>query len=343
MNKIVSYTILAMILMGLLSCEDSPKAWVVSTLAGSGTAGSENGVGTAAQFDNPTGVAVDSFGNIYVADTGNHLIRKISPKGDVITLAGSGTASFADRNGEAAQFNNPTGVAVDSFGNIYVADKNNHRIRKITPEGGVSTFAGRTRGFANGTGREAQFKYPYGVAVDSSGNIYVADFSNHQIRKISSERAVSTLAGSVTPGSENGVGDSAQFNYPTGVAVDSSGNIYVAGNSNHLIRKISSERAVITLAGSTRGFADGIGTKVQFDNPTGVAVDSSGNIYVADKDNHRIRKISPKGVVSTLAGRTRGDANGTGTAAQFNHPQGVAVDTLGNIYVAIKTTTESGR
>jgi len=332
MSKIASYTILAMILMGLLySCggQDSPKkAWVVSNFAGSGTAGFANGDGDAAQFKEPYGVAVDTLGNIYVADTKNNRIRKITPEGEVSTLAGDGTTT---------QFNSPFGVAVDTSGNIYVADTGNSRIRKITPERVVSTFAGSgTDGFADGTGTDAQFHHPNGVAVDTLtlGNIYVADTGNSQIRKITSERAVSNFAGSSSYGFADGTGTAAKFFSPAGVAVDSLGNIYVADEDNHRIRKITPGGEVSTIAGSTRGFKNGFGTAAQFYAPQGVAVDSSGNIYVADTSNHRIRKITPKRVVSTIAGSARGSENGVGTAAQFNIPRGVAVDTLGNIYVA---------
>jgi len=182
---------------------------------------------------------------------------------------------------------------VDSSGNVYVADSINHLIRKITPGGVVSTFAGTgTRGHADGTGSTAQFSFPFGVAVDSSGSIYVADFSNHHIREITPEGVVSTFAGS-TAGSGNGIGNTAQFNHPFGVAVDSRGNVYVADQVNHRIRRITPAGVVSTLAGSTEGFADGTGTTAQFYYPTGVAVDSSGNVFVADNVNHRIRKITP--------------------------------------------------
>jgi len=206
----------------------------VSTLAGGGNP---------AEFNWPTDVAVDSSGNVYVADMANYRIRKIAPVAEggvsVSTLAGTGTQGYQDGDDTEAKFDQPTGVAVDAKGIVYVADSNNERIRKITSGGVVSTFAGSgTAGSADGDDTAAQFYTPTGVAVDSSGNVYVADSDNHLIRKITPEEVVSTIAGSGTEGSKDGAGTSAQFNYPTDVAVDSSGNVYVADYSNHLIRKI---------------------------------------------------------------------------------------------------------
>jgi prepilin-type N-terminal cleavage/methylation domain-containing protein len=309
---------------------------VVSTLAGSGTGGFADGTGAAAQVNTPAGIAVDTSGTVYVADFYNHRIRKISPTGVVSTLAGSGTAGSSDGTGTAAQFNYPYGVAVDSSGSVYVADIFNHRIRKISPTGVVSTLAGSTFGFADGTGAAAQFFQPAGVAVDNSGTVYVADASNNRIRKISPAGVVSTLAGSGTAGFADGTGAAAQFYGPTSVAVDASGTVYVADGSNNRIRKISPTGVVSTLAGSgTNGFADSTGSAAQFNYPASVAVDASGTVYVADSSNHRIRKISPTGVVSTLAGSgTAGFADGTGAAAQFSSPNGVAVDSSGTLYIA---------
>ena len=309
---------------------------VVSTFAGSGSLGSANGTGTAASFWNPYGVGADSAGNVYVADTGNEIIREITPGGVVSTLAGSGSSGSVNATGTAASFFTPAGVAADSAGNVYVADTDNHMIRKITSGGVVSTLAGSgSAGSANGTGTAASFGLPEGVAVDFSGNVYVADANNQLIRKITSGGLVSTLAGSGSTGSANGTGTAASFYQPFGVAVDLSGNVYVADSINNLIRKITPGGVVSTLAGSgAQGSADGTGTAASFYSPWGVAVDPCGNVYVADSGYALIRKVTPAGVVSTLAGSgSWGFANGTGTGASFSHPSGVAVNSSGNVFV----------
>lgn len=263
---------------------------VVTNLAGS-IQGYQEGSGSGARFNGPHDVAVDSDGYVYVADRNNHRIRKISPSGVVTTLAGSGIQGDQNGSGGSARFRYPHGVAVDNSGNVYVADRDNHLIRKITPSGVVSTLAGSTEGYQNGSGTSARFSEPRSVAVDSGGNVYVADYGNNRIRKISPGGDVTTLAGS-TQGYANGTGEAAQFNMPRGIAVDNSGNVYVADRDNHVIRKITPSGVVTTVAGSTQGYQDGSGSTAQFNGPDGVAVDSSGNVYVADHDNNRIRKIS---------------------------------------------------
>ncbi|MFN3587967.1 MAG: hypothetical protein ACK4UP_01210, partial [Spirosomataceae bacterium] len=304
----------------------------VSTLAG-GAEGFADGVGTAAQFNLPSGVAMDTQGNIYVADQLNHRIRKITPAGVVTTIAGSGTAGFADGVGTNAQFSRPFGITLDTQGNVYVADRGNQCIRKITPAGVVTTIAGSTRGFADGTGAAARFDEPVGVTTDPDGNVYVADRLNHRIRKITPAGVVTTIAGS-TAGFADGTGINAQFSSPNGVTTDAQGNIYVSERDNHRIRKITPAGVVTTIAGSTEGFADGVSTSAQFNIPFGMTLDTQGNIYVADYNNHRVRKITSAGEVTTVAGSTLGFANGPVTTAQFFQPIGVVLDTQGNIYVA---------
>ncbi|MFT6292691.1 MAG: sugar lactone lactonase YvrE, partial [Ilumatobacter sp.] len=248
-----------------------------------------------ASFDYPSGVAVDGSGNVYVADRSNHLIRKISPTGDVTTLAGNaGNSGAVDDNGTSASFYFPSGVAVDGSGYVYVADTGNHLIRKISPTGVVTTLAGNAgnSGADNGTGTSASFNNPYGVAVDGSGYVYVADTFNSLIRKISSTGVVTTLAGDGSRSAVNGNGISASFDFPLGVAVDGFGNVYVADQNNDLIRKISSTGVVTTLAGDgSRGAVNANGTSASFFTPYGVAVDGSGNVYVGEQGNHLIRKI----------------------------------------------------
>ena len=279
-------------------------------------------------------ITVDSSGNFYVADITYNRIRKITPSGLVSTFAGSGTAGTTDGQGTSAKFNAPYGITVDSSGNFYVADTGNHRIRKITPSGLVSTIAGSSRGFLNGQGTTAQFNSPMDVAVDTNGNIYVSDYSNHIVRKITPSGYVSTFAGSGTYGLAEGVGISSQFYNPYGIALDSSGNVYVADRNNNRIRKITPEGLVSTLAGSGLGFANGKGTDAAFSGPQDIALDSSGNVYVADTSNHLIRKITPSGLVSTIAGSSQGFLNGRGTDAQFYAPSGITVVSSGDIYVA---------
>jgi sugar lactone lactonase YvrE len=317
---------------------------VVTALAGTaGTRGSADGTGAAARFNRPAGVAVDSAGNVYVADTSNHTIRKVTPAGLVVTTL-AGTASIygsLDATGAAARFTSPAGVAVDSAGNVYVADQSNHTIRKVAATGVVTTLAGTAgiSGSLDGTGAAARFNLPAGMAVDSAGNIYVADTSNRTIRKVTATGGVTTLAGTAgTIGNADGTGTAASFNFPSGVAVDSAGNVYVADEFNNNIRKVTPTGGVTTLAGGSGGMSgstDGTGAAARFHSPTGVAVDSAGNVYVADSGNHTIRKVTADGVVTTPAGSagTIGSADGTGTAASFNRPINVAVDSAGNAYV----------
>jgi hypothetical protein len=258
------------------------------------------------------------------------------------TVAGqAGSSGSADGTGSAARFNDPSDVAADSAGNVYVADTNNHTIRKITSAGVVTTLAGLagTSGSTDGTGSAARFNLPAGLAVDGSGNIYVADTYNHTIRKVTATGTVSTVAGQAgSSGSADGSGGNARFNYPSGVSVDSTGNLYVADTNNFTIRKITPAGVVSTVAGlaGSSGISDGAGSAARFSSPEGVTVDGSGNLYVADTDNHTIRKITSAGVVTTLAGLagTSGGGDGSGSVAQFQYPSDLTVDSAGNLYVA---------
>ncbi len=316
----------------------------VTTLAGtSGQTGTADGAGLAARFDHPGAVSVDAAGNVYVVDTSNQLIRKITTSGTVSTMAGSaGLGGKVDGAGAVARFFYPFGIAANAAGTtVYVADTGNHSIRAVTAAGTVSTLAGATGliGIADGVGGAASFAYPYGLAVDGSGTVYVADHNNHTIRKVTSGGGVTTLAGGAgLSGSADGSGGAARFNGPTGVAVDGSGNVYVADADNHTIRKITAGGLVSTFAGAAgqSGAADGAGGNARFNKPQGIAVDAAGNVYVADTNNHAIRKITTAGIVSTLAGALgqTGTADGTGGSARFNSPYAVAVGGSGDVYVA---------
>lgn len=308
----------------------------VATLAGASAADFADGTGADARFNWPQGIALDSGGNIFVADYNTERIRKVTPAGVVTTFAGSDSYGQVDGQGQSAQFLTPSDVAVDASNNVYVADYTGDRIRKITPDGTVTTLAGSSQGFQNGVGTAAQFSMISSVTVDPSGNVFVADSGNNVIRKITPAGAVTTFAGSGDWGNANGSGTAAQFAWPNAVAADASGNVYVTDRDNNLVRKISPSGSVTTFAGSgVAGIADGTGTAAQFSTPGAITVAPSGDIYLTDGDHATVRKITPAGVVTTIAGSgTPGFADGAASSAQFNWPGGIAVNQFGIIYVA---------
>jgi hypothetical protein len=316
-------------------------AGIVTTLAGSPDLnGSADGSGSAARFDQPFALATDSLGNVYVSDQNNFTVRKITPAGVVTTIAGrAGVSGIGDGAGNSALFWFPVGISTDATGNVYVADGDlASTIRKVTPAGVVTTFAGSAglTGSADGLGSTASFAFLEGLAADSSGNLYVADWFNETIRKVTPAGVVTTLAGSAASGAEDGSGSTARFFFPSGIAADRSGNLYVP-EANQTIRKITAAGVVTTFAGSAHqsGSNDGTGAAARFFFPGGAAADDNGNVYVADGDNV-IRKITPGGVVTTLAGKVdvAGSTDGTGSSARFSGALGVATDANGNVYVA---------
>lgn len=323
-------------LLSTIAIAQNGYRWI--TLAGdpSDFPGTANGKGSAARFNWPYGMAVDDAGNVFVADSSNHTIRKITPEGVVTTFAG--TPGFPN----PTTFYSPGGVAIDSSGNLFVANTGNHRIDKVTPAGAVSTFAGGgpgSPGNQNGTGIGAQFNHPTGIAIDSSDNLYVTDTGNGTIRKITPGGVVTTIAGSPGLfGSSDGTGSAARFNDPVGVAVDRSRNLYIADTGNSTIRKVTPGGVVTTLAGKAGqiGGTDGTGSNARFNRPEGLGIDASGNLFVADTDNHTIRKITPSGVVTSIGGVAGegGHADGVGAAAHFLGPRGIAVAASGRVYVS---------
>ncbi|MBL0312801.1 MAG: hypothetical protein IPP78_08820 [Holophagaceae bacterium] len=321
------------------------KIWpdgTVSTVAGSsGQSGSTDGPASAARFFNPHNLLLDGAGNLYISDTSNHTIRKMSPGGVVTTIAGSpGQSGAADGNGAAARFKYPRGLALDAAGNLYVADFLNEAIRKVTPTGDVSTFAGSLgqSGFVDGSGVAARFSHPNGMTIDGSGNLFVTEYNNHTIRKITPTGVVSTFAGNGSGGSTDGTGSAARFLFPAGITLDPAGNLFVA-DAGDTIRKVTPAAQVTTLAGGygIEGADDGQGSSARFYYPEGLAWDSfTGRILVADSYNMTIRAITPGGLVSTLAGSPplSGSADGQGSLARFWLPVGVASNSTGAIFVA---------
>ena len=313
------------------------------TLAGTANLqGSTDATGSAARFNEPFAITVDTAGNVYVADTYNNTIRKVTSAGVVTTLAGTaGLQGSTNATGAAARFYRPYSITVDTVGNIYVGDNGNFTLRKITSAGVVTTLAGTAgaSGSTDATGSAARFIGLTGVAVDTAGNIYVGERYSHRIRKVTSAGVVTTLAGAAgTAGYTDATGSAARFSGPCGVAVDTAGNVYTCEYDNHTIRKVTSSGVVTTLAGTagSSGSTDGTGSAASFYRPYGVTVDTVGNLYVTDTGNNTIRKVTSAGIVTTEAGLpgTAGSNNGLGSAARFRDSLGIAVDLLGNVYVA---------
>ena len=301
---------------------------VVTTYAGNGIRDQNNGASTITPINNPMGIAVDLQGNVYVSEFNR--IKKITPSGDISVLAGNGVLGYKDTIGAYAEFKYPTGLAVDVQGNVFVADRDNTVIRKITPDGVVSTFAcSSPYGYADGIGTDAKFWGPNAIAIDKLGNLFVTDYGNKRIRKITPDGTVSTLAGDGVSDFRDGPGDQAEFFDIEGIAVDQQENVYVAELWNARIRKITPDGFVSTFAGTTTGFVGGYGY------PHGIATDADGNVYVGHETYGMISKLTPTGINSVYAGTgTEGYTDGPVVSAQFKLINCLAADALGNLYVS---------
>ncbi|MFI5135392.1 MAG: SMP-30/gluconolactonase/LRE family protein [Chitinophagales bacterium] len=331
----------------LITCIAKAQNYV-STYAGDGTNAYADGDTATCKFKGPFGMCIDLQGNLYIADNSNHRIRKISTDGTVTTLAGTGVAGYLDGPGSTAKFNAPSDLCADANGNIYVSDFQNQYIRKIAPDGTVSTIAGSgIAGYMDGASNVAEFNYPRGICIDTQGNLFIADSWNHRIRKIDASGNVTTLAGGgdtigvQSQGNYRDASDtSARFNVPCGMSIDADGNLYVADAYNHRIRKVTPEGVVSTIAGtgdigsSAGGYEDGSIDVARFNTPTEVYIDQQGNIYVGDSYNNRVRLVA-NSEVSTVAGNgIAGYVDGIDTAAEFKSPRGIVEDISGNhLYV----------
>lgn len=310
---------------------------IVTTFAGSGATGSVDGQGTSATFNWPRALIVAPNGDVFVADSTNRTIRKITATGWVSTFAGNGSLGTADGLGTAASFNYPLALSLDPGGNLYLADYNANLIRKIAPNGMVSTIAGNgSVGTADGPGLMASFNGPAGVLMTASGDLLVSDRENNRIRLINSSGQVSTWAGNGTGAVVDGPRLTASLFKPSEMVQDSAGNVYIAEYSGQCIRKITPDGMVSVLAGSAPfGFVDGPGSMAKFHSPHSLTIDAHGNLYVADRENHVIRKVYPDGTVATLAGsRGTGFADGTANQAMFYQPFSISIDSQGRLYVA---------
>jgi sugar lactone lactonase YvrE len=330
------------------SAADTPVA-IIQTVAGNGTSAfsGDNGAATTASLSEPFGVAADAIGNLYIADTSNHRIRKVDTSGRITTVAGNGTEGFSGDGGPAtnATLNTPIGVAVDRAGNLYIADAFNNRIRKVNATGIITTVAGNGDARFSGdhaAATNASLSAPFGVAVDKVGNVYIADTSTQRIRKVDTSGTITTVAGNGTEGfsGDGGPAVQARLNFPTGVTVDRAGNLFITDQSNNRIRKVSTAGVITTVAGNgDTGFSGdhAAATSASLNLPIGSAVDAAGILYIADTSNHRIRRVDTSGRITTVAGNGTEGFSGDGSAAtraSLRLPGGVAVDAKGNLYIA---------
>ena len=348
--------ILAFIFLPLLA-----QAQVIETVAGNNIAGytGDSGPATMAEMHYPRGMAVDTSGNLYIADASNNVIRKVSVAGIISTIAGNGTNGYSGDGGAAtaAQLGNPGALVLDKLGNIYIPDAYNNVVRKINAAGLISTIAGNGFGAGSGAGgysgdggpaTAAELWSPSSVAIDAGGNIVVADYKNNVVRKISTSGMISTIAGNAVAGysGDGGAATAANLYFPSCVAFDKNNELYIADLYNNVVRKVSTSGIISTVIGS--GYAAGTGsggfsgdggpaTAAQLAHPFGLAIDTNNNIYFSDVSSFHVRKVDAAGIISTIAGNGTNGYSGDGgpaVAAQMSYPYGLALDTLGNLFIA---------
>jgi sugar lactone lactonase YvrE len=327
----------------------APGTYTITTLAGTGVAGfgGDSGQATAAQINNPFFIALDSAGNLFIADQFNNRIRKLATDGTITTVAGTGTGSFSGDGAAAtsAAIHDPCGIVLDNSGNIYISDTFNSVVRKISSSGIISTFAGTGTPGSTGDGAAATLATldrPIGLALDSTGRLYIADTNGSRIRMVATDGTISTVAGTGVVGSvgDGGPATSALLNRPQGIAFDAAGSLYIADSANHLIRKVTTDGTITTVAGNgTAGFSGdgGPATQASLWYPKGVLVDAAGNLLIVDSFNSRIRVVAPNGTITTLAGSgiigDQGDGDDA-LKAQLRFPSSVALAASGKLYIA---------
>ncbi|MEU2793658.1 NHL repeat-containing protein [Streptomyces sp. NPDC007100] len=321
----------------------------IATVAGNGTAGylSDGGPATLTQLNWPHGVALDKNGNLYIAERGNHRVRRVTPQGIITTVAGNGQAGYVSDGGPATatKLYSPSAVAVDDAGNLYIADLDNHRIRKVDTAGVITTVAGNgTAGYISdgGPATATPINTPTGVAVDLQGNLYFAEWNNHRVRKVDTRGIITTAAGNGQAGyvSDGGPATATKLYHPAGLRADANGNLYIADNSNHRVRKVDTRGIITTVAGNgTAGYVSdgGPATATSLNGPLDVCLDDAGHLYIAESDNHRIRTVASDGTIATVAGNgTAGyvDDGGPAASTRLYYPRSVALDRAGNLYIA---------
>jgi len=353
--KIRQYTFLSFALVAALQAT-TVQAQYISRFAGNGsgagtTAGGyagDGGLAADAKLNGCTGVAVDGVGNVYIADKGNNVVRKVDRAGIISTFAGTGAMGYGGNGGQAtlARLNGPTALATDAAGNVYISDAGNHVVRRVTPAGIISNYAGSAIAGYTGNGDtayKARLNSPEALAVDAFGNLYIADGGNNVIRRVdASTQIITTIAGMGLPGmvGDGGPATAARLNGPAGVAVNASGEVFIADVLNHTVRKVNASGIISSFAGSGAAGSTGDGgaaTAAALSYPSGLSIDIYGNVFIADQGNNNIRVVNTAGKIDRVAGTTVGGFDGDGgmaTNARLGSPKGVTVDGWGRIYIA---------